>query len=115
MAKKLRGSLSVSGLEAIQPLTRARGLLAIGGSRGDQRSSPLAAAEPSVHTRTSPADFLAADASAKCTLVEKLARPWSLAPTNSAEPSKVGDEQVTIIEVRLSLHYLRCLYLPFLS
>ncbi|KAJ8444402.1 LOW QUALITY PROTEIN: hypothetical protein Cgig2_026606 [Carnegiea gigantea] len=72
-----------------------RGSPASGGSRGDQRSSSQAVGEPSVHTRALCADFVTVDASTKRTLVEKLAKSWSLAPAD--------EEQVAIADVRLGL------------
>ena len=60
--------------------------------------------EPPVHTRAPCVDFLAADALAKHTLVERLARSWSLAPADSAGLTIVDEEQVAIAEVRLNPH-----------
>jgi len=47
-----------------------------GGSQGDRGSSPLAAGDPSLHTRAPTVDFLEANASAKHALVEKMAKSW---------------------------------------
>ena len=83
-----------------------RGSPVIGESRGDEGSSPLTVGEPSVHTRALAVDFLVADAPAKCTLVEKLAKPPSLVPANFANTSVVDEEHVAMVEVRLSLSHL---------
>ena len=62
-------------------------------------------------------NFLAADASGKRTLVEKLARSWSLAPADLAELTPSDEEQVAITEVKLSPHHfvLFIFSLPFLN
>jgi len=66
-----------------------------------------------VHTQAPHVDFLAVDAFAKYTLVEKLARSRSLASAESAGPSMVDQEQVAIAEVGLSPCRLCYLYFPF--
>ena len=71
--------------------------------------------EPSINTYASNANFLAADTFAKCELVEKLAKSWSLAPSDSAEPSAVDEEQVAIAKGRLSRCHLYYLLLSSLS
>ena len=96
---------------------KERGSPITDGSQGEQGSSPQPAGEPSVHTRVLRADFLAAGASTKRTLVEKLARSWSLAPVDFAEPTPVNEEQVAIAEVKLSPHcfMLFIFSLPYLN
>ena len=56
-----------------------------------------------MHTRSSAADFLAADASTKRPLVERLAKSWLLAPV---QLSTVDKEQVAMAEVRLSQQHV---------
>jgi len=55
-----------------------------------------------VNTRALVVDLLVVDTFAKCTLVEKLAKSWSLAPLNLAEPSVVDEEHAAITVVKLS-------------
>ena len=73
----------------------ARGSPSVGGSLGSQQATPQIVGEPLVNIHVSSANFLTADTSAKCALVEKLAKSWSLAP---AGPSAVDEEQVAIAE-----------------
>ncbi|KAJ8424845.1 hypothetical protein Cgig2_030072 [Carnegiea gigantea] len=72
------------------------------GSASDERAAPQTVGEPLVNTQALAADFLAANTSTKRALVEKLAKSWSLAPPNSAEPSAVDEEQATMAEVARS-------------
>jgi len=55
-----------------------------------------------VNTQAPAADFSATDASVKRTLVEKLAKSWSLAPADPSKQAIVNEEQVAVAEVRLS-------------
>jgi len=92
---------SINGLETAQPLTRYEDCLLLVGPKVTN-GLVHAARKPSVNTWATAADFLVADAFAKRMLVEKLAKSWSLAPTDLVEPAIVDEEQVAMAEVRLN-------------
>ena len=69
------------------------------GPQGSQHVTSRATEEPSVNTKAPAADLLVVDHPAKYALVEKLAKSWNLAPSDSAEPSAIDEEQVVIAEV----------------
>ena len=70
-----------------------------------------------MHTWAPRTDFVMADAFAKRTLVEKLARSWSLVSADSPRLTVVDEEQVANAEVRLSPRHLMLLIftLPYLN
>jgi len=68
-----------------------------------------------VSMATQASDFLGADLPAKSAMVEHLAKSWDLASSNSAEPPKVTEKQVAIVEVGLRWYLPRILLYIFTS
>ncbi|KAJ8426990.1 hypothetical protein Cgig2_033848 [Carnegiea gigantea] len=61
-------------------------------------AAPRAVGDPLVNTQGQAADFLVADSSAKYALLVNLTKSCALAPSGSAEPLKVTEQQVAITE-----------------
>jgi len=68
-----------------------------------------------MNTQAQAIDFLTTDLSTKYALVENLTKSWALAPSGSAEPLNVTEEQVAIAKVRPSLLLLPSILLLVLS